>query len=64
MTLKNKVFYKIIIFSDWTSKEHKECKSVTKNNAESILKYGSNRVALLQLNRVMRKEVNQSWKID
>ncbi len=45
------------------SKEHKEYKWVTKEEAERLLKYDSNKTALSELNKLIRKEVDGSWKI-
>ncbi len=45
------------------SKEHKEYKWVTKEEAGGLLKYDSNKTALWELDKIIRKEVDGSWKI-
>ncbi len=45
------------------SKEHKEYRWVTKDVARKLLKYDSNKTALAELDKLIRKEVDGSWKI-
>lgn len=46
------------------SEEHKEYRWVTSEVARKLLKYDSNKNALLELERIIRKEVDGSWKIN
>lgn len=46
------------------SKEHKEYRWVTKKEADKLLKYDSNKTALLELDKIIKNEVNGSWKIN
>lgn len=45
------------------SKEHGEYKWVTAEVASQLLKYDSNKTALLELGKIIKKEVDGSWKI-
>ncbi len=46
------------------SEEHSEYRWVTKETAKNLLKYDSNKTALLELDKILRKEVDGSWRID
>ncbi len=45
------------------SKEHREYRWVTKEVAKKLLRYDSNKTALQELDKIIRKEVDGSWKI-